>query len=643
MLIVVSPRRLRLLVSFGLGLLVLLALWRPAHAWAADDVIDSWTAAYTVEPSGVVHVQETLAYRFGDDSGRHGIDRILVTREPWGNTGEDAIYAISNINVTSIGASSQFTTTMLGSGRNQQMRIRIGSPAATVQTLTATYTLSYDIAGALRHTDTGGEIYDELYWNVIGDATPLVAQASITVIVPGGVRDLRCYTGSAGSKAACTSSSIDHNGVATFAQTDKGPGSFLTIATQIAPGLVADNQPHLVSRSWDQLLGMCITCVATLLTILIVALLARRRPRDDRFINVAPGTISQLSIGPDDHPTIPVQFLPPGISVAEAALLDDGRIEVRDMTATLLSLAVRGVVKFREKTELMPSGKPKKVAAVTLLTRDKPMTVVEAGLVEHLFRDLQPGTEISLTGTGYLTAMYQDYVGGIRQQVRGLEWFKPLPEAGEPANGYKRRMSSNVIWNIGIAIIVGGAFALCMFLAFLGTAGVGALAIKWWPAVACFVVVLIGYIVYRWLPRRPPRTALGTAYYDQSEGFRKYLATAEAGQLRFEEGRDIFGEFLPWAVIFGLTKRWTKICRQLVAQGRLASLTTNWYDGDLVSFRASAINQSLAGIRATSDSYEPSAISSSSRSWGSGGGSSFGSGGGGSSGGGGGGGGASSW
>ena len=76
------------------------ALASPTPAYAADDQIDSFTIDYNVQPSGVVNVKETITYRFGDNSGRHGIERFLVTREPYDET-QDAVYQITNIGVTS--------------------------------------------------------------------------------------------------------------------------------------------------------------------------------------------------------------------------------------------------------------------------------------------------------------------------------------------------------------------------------------------------------------------------------------------------------------------------------------------------------------------------------------------------------------
>lgn len=58
---------------------------------------------------------------------------------------------------------------------------------------------------------------------------------------------------------------------------------------------------------------------------------------------------------------------------------------------------------------------------------------------------------------------------------------------------------------------------------------------------------------------------------DQVEGFHTYLATAEAEQLADEADHDIFQRYLPWAVLFDLTERWTRVCQDLASQGRIAT------------------------------------------------------------------------
>ena len=77
------------------------AVLAPTPAYAADDQIDSFAINYDMQPSGVLKVKETITWRFGSNSGRHGIQRDLVIREPDPNSDQDFVYGISNIKVTS--------------------------------------------------------------------------------------------------------------------------------------------------------------------------------------------------------------------------------------------------------------------------------------------------------------------------------------------------------------------------------------------------------------------------------------------------------------------------------------------------------------------------------------------------------------
>ena len=124
-----------LLAAF-LALIVLLGIQvaGATKAWAAGDEIDSFTIEYVMTPEGVLRAKETIVYRFGDDSGRHGIERYFITREPYDDT-EDAVFRISNITVeTSDGVSNQFSqrTDEAKGGREEQLRLRIGDPDETI-------------------------------------------------------------------------------------------------------------------------------------------------------------------------------------------------------------------------------------------------------------------------------------------------------------------------------------------------------------------------------------------------------------------------------------------------------------------------------------------------------------------------------
>jgi uncharacterized membrane protein len=120
----------------------------------------------------------------------------------------------------------------------------------------------------------------------------------------------------------------------------------------------------------------------------------------------------------------------------------------------------------------------------------------------------------------------------------------------------------------------------------------------------------------------------------QARGFREYIRTAEAEQLRFEEGADIFSRYLPFAIVFGEAERWVRVFGPLAATAATTSAASPvWYTGPN-GWSSDNFADSLDGFTSSASGTIAAATPSSS------GGSGFS---GGSSGGGGGGGGGGSW
>jgi uncharacterized membrane protein len=112
-------------------------------------------------------------------------------------------------------------------------------------------------------------------------------------------------------------------------------------------------------------------------------------------------------------------------------------------------------------------------------------------------------------------------------------------------------------------------------------------------------IIPIGIVLIAASGKEPGRTPTGTAALAQTQGFRLYLETAKADQLRFEEGEDLFSRYLPFAVAFGLTGRWTRAFAQLAARDVQLSVPT-WYigthDHDNFWTSADALERNLAGF-----------------------------------------------
>lgn len=68
---------------------------------------------------------------------------------------------------------------------------------------------------------------------------------------------------------------------------------------------------------------------------------------------------------------------------------------------------------------------------------------------------------------------------------------------------------------------------------------------------------------------RVPRTADGTAVRVQTLGFKKYLETAEAKQIKHEERMGEFSRYLPYALVFGVAEHWAKVMGEIVQLAKL--------------------------------------------------------------------------
>lgn len=616
-------RAMRLLLALFLACGVVLTSGllgaRPAYAAAADQ-IDDYEITYDVRPSGVVRVVETITYRFGTSSGRHGIDRLLVTREKSDDT-QDAVYTVDQIDVstTTPGVSDAWerTDTESQKGRQVTTRLRIGDANRTVSTPTATYVIAYDLTGAMRTFPNAQPAYDEFYWDATGlDWQASITKVGITVTVPGGVKQTTCTYGPVNSVSKC-GQSIAKDGVATFTQTGLAAGEGVTIGNKIGAGLVTDNAPHL-EPDGSRLSGAARAGVFGALGVGVAALVGaplaglaywRRKGRDQRWAGLAPGSFPAPGTDPGVVPNdpdipIPVQFTPPRIPVAEAGLLVDGQVDTRDTAATIIDLAVRGALTVQSED--------KNDFRVTLVDPARASAPHETVLLDDIFSGSPPGAQVDLSAPGSMSSAHENMKEAVRDQVASRGWFSEVP-SGRATRGA----------GLGVlALVVFGALALGAWVLLL--------AIPLLPIIVTVAVV-------RRKMRRGQRTPAGRAVCDQVEGFETYLSTAEAGQLRFEEGEDIFSRYLPWAIAFDLAERWAKICADLVAMGRIPDSTPGWYYGtsSFGAFNTGFLTGSLLSSAA------PAPAPASSSGTGFGGGSSFS--GGGFSGGGGGGGGGGSW
>ncbi|MBB5978536.1 DUF2207 domain-containing protein [Kribbella solani] len=598
-------RTLGVVVSMLVVALTLAGFAVPASA-APGDWVNAMTIDYTVTPDGVLQVTETIEYHFGDPD-RHGIYRDLVIREPYvDDKAKDQKYEVSNIQVSSpSGAPSKFSTSTdyKNKRRDQVLRIKIGSSDDTVAGRDATYKISYEVRGALRHFAD----HSELYWDATGlnwDAA--IYQASITVTAPQGVRKVACYAGPPGSTKPCDTATVSA-GKGMYKQEAAVPrGQGLTIVAGLAAGAVSNDQPIVVDPPGFLArygLTLPVVLLSALVTLILVAagkLLARRHG-DLRYADLPPGTVPPEGLAPRTvrnrlaDKLLPVAFAPPAITAAEGGLLVDGKADTTEVAATLVDLAVRGAIRIDGTDDLQTA---------VLVDPSRATAPHESALLKGLFPKQQPGSEARLVapavGDTRPAKAAESMVDRLREQVERQNWYVRMPRRVKVVE------SAGYGWvplgcGVFLALLVGLISLIAWMIKFGAPTWLGPALVLGVPAIA----LLNGLLDVVLARRAGRRTALGRALTDQVLGFRQYLSTAEADQLRFEDGEDIFSKYLPWALVLGLADHWQQVCHQLVQSGRLTA-SPAWYAGTTSYYDSSWSASSITSTVSTSFAQPPS-------------------------------------
>ena len=586
---------------------LLLLLGGPAAGQATGEVIHSYVVEIRILDDGDLAVTETIEYDFGPEL-RHGIFRTIPTRFHHDDV-YDRVYAIRDVAVESQTAPSDVEVSEEGGSTV----IRVGDPDVEISGR-HTYTLSYRVEGALNAFDE----HDELYWNAIGDEWQApIERVRVVVRAPADVQRVACFQGWEGGTDVCGSAAYD----GPTARFSEGRTLLayegLTIVVAIPKGAVPEPSPILEERwSAGRAFSLDGTKIAAAIAIagLFGCLLGRlwwREGRDRRYIGSQidevmgnPGGESeQVRLGEGDTEA-PVEFAPPGnVRPGQIGTLLDERANVIDVTATIVDLAGRGFLLIQE---IPDTGLFSKTdwTLIRLEGAESELLAYERKLLDGLFRD---GNEVKVSELkttfserlhGVESALYSD---AMRQK-----WFRARPDR------------VRLRWaGAGVFLLVAGAAATFVLA-------------RWthWGIVGVPVIVA-GLSLSLMARQMPARTAKGTAMLRRIRGFRRVIATAEQHMARWAEEENVFTRYLPYAIVFGLTKKWAKAFEDLGLQPD----TSSWYVGPRM-FTAAAFADSIDGFAVTTGGTLASTPASSGSS---------GFGGGGSSGGGGGGGGGGSW
>jgi uncharacterized membrane protein len=296
------------------------------------------------------------------------------------------------------------------------------------------------------------------------------------------------------------------------------------------------------------------------------------------------------------------------LSPAEAGTLLDNSADLRDITATLVDLAVRGYLQIQEYDENklfgLLSGRGYAQRRLDPPGDAPDLAPHEQRLLDGLFRRHGDRVELSDLKDEFYTEL-----PGIKNGI-----FNRLLAHGF----YAARPDRVRAWWMVVGLVLGALIAI------VG----GAMADQFLLTPVPFIVAgaLVAGILLWFSLIMPARTVAGTRTLEQVLGFEEFLRRVESEHLkRIIIGHpELFDRYLPFAMAFGVERKWARAFEGIYTQ------PPTWYVGpSMMHFNLSSFSGNLAQMTSVAASTLTSAPRSSSGSGFGGGGSSGGGGGGG--------------
>jgi uncharacterized membrane protein len=413
-------------------------------------------------------------------------------------------------------------------GKYEEIKIYIPGATDTSKTVRIAYT----IPNAIRFFGD----YDEFYWNVTGNEWPVpIDHASATVALPeaaaGGVR-AQAFTGVYGSREQEATSDVQ-GAIATFETTNPLPmRGGLTIDVAIPKGVLTPPSA-LTKIAW--FIRSNSILLLPLVALAVMFPLWWYKGKDPE---------AGMSVAPMYEP-------PPGMSPAEVGTLVDDSIDPRDITSTVVDLAVRGFVKIEE-------------------TADKHLLWTNKDYIFHLlkgqqeWKGLRPHEQVVLEnmfGGGQQVRMsdlknrFYTAIPVIKQDVMAA-----LKEKGM----YTVDPSSAGAYVVGAAVLIGAPFVLLdmshvvdFFVSVpMAVVGIG---------VAALIVILFGR-------QMTAKSLMGVRTRVRILGFEEFMNRVDADRLK-RMPPDTFEKYLPYAMALGVEHRWAQAFKDILRE------PPRWYTG----------------------------------------------------------------
>ena len=510
-------------------------------------VIERFDAQVDVSANGSIEVEETIVPRFS--GSWNGIFRTIPVEY---RTPQGLNYTL-RLDVESVTDAAGQKLKFESSRERHYRKLKIWVPGAV--DATRTVKVRYRVSNGLRFFDE----HDELYWNVTGDEWEVpIESASALVRLPSGVSGVRA-TAFRGAYGSTEQSDVSVESNAVRVQTARGLGmrEGLTLVVGWNPGVV--HRPTPVEQGTEAVASNLPLAIPVLIFAGMLQLW-RKRGRDPEL---AP---------------ITTQYEPPArMTPAELGTLIDGKPDMRDITASIVDLAVRGYLHIAETENERFFG--------LFSSKDYTFTLKKerAG-----WTDLKPHEQ------DLLDSLFEGGLSTVQLSDLKNKFYKHLPGL---RNGLYGKLVSDgfytgrpdrvrLLYTIG-GVVIGG-------LIVVASGGIMT-SLGMQPIAGVVAGILSGLVIVAFGWFMPSRTPRGTRELEKVLGFREFLSRVEADRLeRTVKTPEMFEKFLPYAMALGVEDNWAK------AFEGIYTTPPSWYSGPggVGSFRPSTFTHNL-GVMST--------------------------------------------
>ena len=402
---------------------------------------------------------------------------------------------------------------------------------------TQTISIDYTVSDALRFF----EDHDELYWNVTGDAWDVpIESASAHIVLPQGATGIRVnpLTGAYRSTAHDADVQTTGDGVEVRTRDPLRYHEGLTIAVAFDKGFVheptaADKASLFLRSNWPFFFPI--------IAFAIMFYLWWNYGRDPRLRPIA------AKYEPPDQ-------LTPG----EVGTLIDDSADMRDITASIVDLAVRDYFVIEEHEQNRMLGLLHSKDYNFILQKDRgewtKLKPHEQVLLNGIFSAGTVGETVSMSS---LQNQFYTSLPGIKNGI-----FDALVEHGY----YRRRPDSVRSFYLGAGVVTG------ILLVWGGLYVASSLGMA--PPAFVIAGILSGLIICAFGWFMPAHTQQGARAMEGVLGFEDFLAHVESDRFnKTIKTPQMFEKFLPFAMALGVEKNWSKAFQGIMTE------PPQWYRG----------------------------------------------------------------